>query len=42
MSAATALLEHTSLPARTIAEEAMKIAGRTCIYTNDKFTIEEL
>jgi len=42
MSAATALLEHTTLPARTIAEEAMKIAGRTCIYTNDKFTIEEL
>jgi ATP-dependent HslUV protease subunit HslV len=42
MSAATALLEHTSLPAKTIAEEAMKIAGRTCIYTNDKFTIEEL
>jgi ATP-dependent HslUV protease, peptidase subunit HslV len=42
MSAATALLEHTALPARTIAEEAMKIAGRTCIYTNDKFTIEEL
>src|SRR3954464_6800908 len=40
-SAATALLEHTSLPAKTIAEEAMKIAGRTCIYTNDKFTIEE-
>ncbi len=42
MSAATALLEHTDLPARTIAEEAMKIAGKTCIYTNDKITIEEL
>src|SRR3954464_10703516 len=41
LAAATALLEHTSLPAKTIAEEAMKIAGRTCIYTNDKFTIEE-
>jgi ATP-dependent HslUV protease subunit HslV len=42
LAAATALMDNTQLPARTIAEEAMKIAGRTCIYTNDKFTIEEL
>ena len=28
--------------ARQIAEEAMKIAGKICIYTNDKITIEEL
>jgi ATP-dependent HslUV protease subunit HslV len=41
-SAATALMDHTQLPARQIAEEAMKIAGKTCIYTNDKVTIEEL
>ena len=41
-SAATALMEHTQLPARQIAEEAMKIAGKICIYTNDKVTIEEL
>jgi len=41
-SAATALMEHTQLPARQIAEEAMKIAGKICIYTNDKITIEEL
>jgi ATP-dependent HslUV protease subunit HslV len=41
-AAAEALLAHTSLPARTIAEEAMKIAGRMCIYTNDKLVIEEL
>lgn len=41
-AAATALLEHTDLPARTIAEEAMKIAAKTCIYTNDQVTIEEL
>src|SRR6201981_271195 len=41
-AAATALFEHTPLPARTIAEEAMKIAGKICIYTNDKVTIEEL
>jgi ATP-dependent HslUV protease, peptidase subunit HslV len=41
-SAATALMEHTQLSARQIAEEAMKIAGKICIYTNDKVTIEEL
>jgi ATP-dependent HslUV protease, peptidase subunit HslV len=41
-AAAEALVAHTSLPARQIAEEAMKIAGRMCIYTNDKITLEEL
>jgi ATP-dependent HslUV protease subunit HslV len=41
-AAATALAEHTELPARTIAEEAMKIAGKMCIFTNDSVTIEEL
>ena len=41
-AAAQALAEHTELSARQIAEEAMKIAGRMCIYTNDKVTIEEL
>lgn len=41
-AAAQALADHTQLSARQIAEEAMKIAGRMCIYTNDKVTIEEL
>jgi len=41
-AAAQALAAHTELPARKIAEEAMKIAGRMCIYTNDAVTIEEL
>src|SRR5258705_2507628 len=41
-AAATALVEHTQLPARSIAEEAMKIAGKMCIFTNDSVTIEEL
>src|SRR5713226_97542 len=41
-AAAQALAEHTALSARQIAEEAMKIAGKMCIYTNDKVTIEEL
>lgn len=42
MSAATALLRNTKLSARRIAEEAMAIAGRICIYTNDNVTYEEL
>jgi ATP-dependent HslUV protease subunit HslV len=41
-AAAQALAIHTQLSARQIAEEAMKIAGGMCIYTNDKITIEEL
>jgi len=41
-AAAQALSEHTELSAHQIAEEAMKIAGKMCIYTNDKVTIEEL
>jgi ATP-dependent HslUV protease subunit HslV len=41
-AAAQALVQFTELSARKIAEEAMKIAGRMCIYTNDSVTIEEL
>lgn len=41
-SAAQALLDHTQLSAREIAEAAMKIAGKLCIYTNETFAIEEL
>jgi len=41
-AAAQALVEHTQLSAHEIAEQAMKIAGKMCIYTNDKVTIEEL
>ncbi len=41
-AAAEALLQHTNLSARQIVEESMKIAGRMCIYTNDKVTIEEM
>src|SRR5689334_21863750 len=40
-AAVTALFEHTDLAPRAIAEEAMQIAGKICIYTNDKITIEE-
>jgi len=42
LAAAQALVHHTQLSSRQIAEEAMKIAGKMCIYTNDAVTIEEL
>jgi ATP-dependent HslUV protease subunit HslV len=42
LAAARALAGHSSLTARHIAEEAMKIAGDICIYTNGNLTIEEL
>ncbi|HVF89177.1 MAG TPA: ATP-dependent protease subunit HslV [Blastocatellia bacterium] len=41
-SAARALMRHTTLSAREIAEESMKIAGEICIYTNSNIIIEEL
>ncbi|MGA3015853.1 MAG: ATP-dependent protease subunit HslV [Bryobacteraceae bacterium] len=42
MSAALALLRNTKLSARHIAEQAMAIASKICIYTNDTVTYEEL
>ena len=42
LAAATALLRHTKLSARGVAEEAMRIAGKICIYTNENATYEEL
>jgi ATP-dependent HslUV protease subunit HslV len=42
LSAAIALLRNTKLSARHIAEQAMTIAGKICIYTNDHVTYEEL
>ena len=42
MSAARALVKHSSLSARQIAEESMRIAADICIYTNPNLTIEEL
>lgn len=41
-AAALALLYHTSLSAETIAREALRIAGRLCIYTNDQIVVETL
>jgi ATP-dependent HslUV protease subunit HslV len=42
LAAARALARHSSLDARQIAEEAMKIAGDICIYTNGNLTVEEV
>jgi len=42
LAAARALMKHTSLEARTIAEEAMRQAAAICIFTNDQLVIEEL
>jgi ATP-dependent HslUV protease subunit HslV len=41
-AAARALIRHTTLDARGIVEESLRIASEICIYTNDYFTIEEL
>ncbi len=41
-AAAAALVHHTELDARSIAEAAMKIAASICIYTNEEITIEEI
>jgi len=42
LSAARALIAHTDMDARSVAEAALKVAGEICIYTNDNITIEEL
>ena len=42
LSAARALLAHTDLDAKTIATEALGIAGDVCIYTNRNIVLEEL
>ena len=41
-SAARALLLHSTLDARAIAEASMKIAAEICIYTNANVVYEEL
>ncbi len=42
LAAARALMRHTALSAREIAEEALRIASQICIYTNENLIIEEL
>jgi len=42
LDAATALLQNTKMSARHVVEQAMQIAAKICIYTNDNITYEEL
>jgi ATP-dependent HslUV protease, peptidase subunit HslV len=42
LAAGLALIRNTDFPASKIATEAMQIAGKMCIYTNDKVILEEL
>ncbi|MBC5825421.1 MAG: ATP-dependent protease subunit HslV [Candidatus Eremiobacteraeota bacterium] len=41
-AAAQALLGHTDLAAEQIAREALSIAAKICIYTNEDITVEAL
>jgi len=41
-AAAVALMRHTDLDARRIAEEGLRVAAGICIYTNDVITVEEI
>jgi ATP-dependent HslUV protease, peptidase subunit HslV len=42
LAAARALLKHSTLSAKEIAEEALHIAADICIYTNDRIYVEEV
>jgi ATP-dependent HslUV protease subunit HslV len=42
LAAARALLAHSALNAREIAETALGIAADICVYTNRSLTVEEL
>jgi ATP-dependent HslUV protease subunit HslV len=42
LAAARALIRHTDLGARAIAEEALGISAAICVYTNNEITVEEL
>jgi len=42
IASARALMLHTELTAKEIAEESLKIAGDICIYTNSNIILEEI
>jgi ATP-dependent HslUV protease subunit HslV len=42
LAAAQALLRHTPMGPRDVAEEALRIAAGICVYTNDHILVEEL
>jgi ATP-dependent HslUV protease subunit HslV len=41
-AAAKGLVRHSTLSAREIAAESMRIAAEICVYTNGNLTVEEL
>lgn len=42
LAAARALIRHTTLDARHVAEQALMIASEICVYTNSQIIVEEL
>ena len=42
LAAARALVRHSNLDAKQIAEQSMRIAADICVYTNDEIIVEEL
>lgn len=42
IAAARAMVKHSSLSAREITEESLKIASEICVFTNDRIIVEEL
>lgn len=42
LAAGRALLRHSDLTPRAIAQEALRIAGEICVYTNDQILVEEI
>jgi ATP-dependent HslUV protease, peptidase subunit HslV len=42
LAAARALVAHTTLPARKVVEEALRIAAQICVYTNQEIEVREL
>lgn len=41
-AAAEALIDHTQMSATEVVKEALSIAARICVYTNDQIYMEEL
>ena len=42
LAAARALVRHSTLSAREVVEESLRIASQICIYTNQEIVVEEL
>jgi ATP-dependent HslUV protease subunit HslV len=42
LAAARAMLRHSDLPARAIAENALRVASEICVYTNSQIVVEDL